>query len=100
MEDSETKEEKTSPQLMQEGHLYSTRLMGRAIINRIMDSLPEGADPAAKGDGSKASEKPPEDGVIIEDQTDTTTVVIGMDGKTADGSMPFAILEKQLEFLR
>ena len=81
-EDSDT-EEKMSPQLKQEGHLYSTRLMGRAIINRIMDSLPEGADPAAKGDGSKASEKLPEDGVKIDDQTDATTVVIGMDGRTA-----------------
>lgn len=99
-EDSDTEEEKMSPQLKQEGHLYSTRLMGRAIINRIMDSLPEGADPAAKGDGSKASEKPPEDGVKIDDQNDATTVVIGMDGRTADGSMPFAILKKQLEFLR
>ena len=99
-EGSDTEEEKTSPQLMQEGHLYSTRLMGRAIINRIMDSLPEGAADAAKGDGSKASEKLPEDGVKIDDQTDATTVVIGMDGRTADGSMPFAILEKQLEFLR
>ena len=98
-EDNDT-EEKTSPQLKQEGHLYSTRLMGRAIINRIMDSLPEGAANAAKGDGSKASEKLPEDGVKTDDQTDATTVVIGMDGRTADGSMPFAILEKQLEFLR
>ena len=99
-EDSETKKKKTLPQLMQEGHLYSTRLMGRAIINRIMDSLPEGADSSIKGDGNKASEKPPEEGVMLDDQTDTTTVVIGMDGRTADGSMPFAILEKQLEFLR
>ncbi|MDO4734862.1 MAG: Clp protease ClpP [Lachnospiraceae bacterium] len=99
-EDSETKEEKTLPQLMQEGHLYSTRLMGRAIINRIMDSLPEGAYSSIKGDGNNVSEKPPEDGLMLDDQTDTTTVVIGMDGRTADGSMPFAILEKQLEFLR
>ena len=99
-EDSDAEEEKISPQLMQAGHLYSTRLMGQAILNRIMDSLPKDAIPAAEADGSKASEKPPEDGVIIDDQTDTTTVVIGMDGKTADGSMPFAILEKQLEFLR
>ena len=98
-EDSDT-EEKTSPQLKQEGHLYSTRLMGRAIINRIMDSLPEGADSSIKGDGNNVSEKPPEDGLMLDDQTDTTTVVIGMDGRTADGSMPFAILEKQLEFLR
>ena len=93
-------EEKPAPQLMQVGHLYSTRLMGQTILNRIMDSLPEDAVPAADSDGSKAPEESPEDGVIIDDHTDTAMVVIGMDGKTADGSVPFAILEKQLEFLR
>lgn len=99
-EDHGAEKEKPAPQLMQAGHLYSTRRMGQTIINRIMDSLPEDAAPAADCDGRKASEKFPEDGVKTCDHPDATAVVIGMDGKTADGSVPFAILEKQLEFLR
>lgn len=99
-EDSGAEEEKASPQLMQAGHLYSTRRMGQAILNRIMDSLPKDAIPAAESDGRKATEEPVEEGGISIDQTDTTAVLIGMDGKTADGRVPFAILEKQLEFLR
>ena len=99
-EDRDAEEEKTAPQLMQVGHLYSTRRMGQTIINRIMDSLPEGAAYAAESDDSKTEEKSPEDGVKTCDHTHATDMVIGMDGKTADGSVPFAILEKQLEFLR
>ena len=99
-EENGAEEEKASPRLMQAGHLYSTRLMGQAIMNRIMDSLPTDAIPAAESDGRKATEEPVEEGGISIDQTNTTAVVIGMDGKTADGRVPFAILEKQLEFLR
>ena len=99
-EDNEAEEEKASPLLMQAGHLYSTRLMGQAIMNRIMDSLPKDAIPAAESDGSNTSEEPAGEGGVTIDQTDATAVVIGMDGKTVDGRVPFVILEKQLEFLR
>ena len=53
-----------------EALLYSTRVMDRAILNRL--GVPE---------------QPP-------------APEIGMDGKTEDGSVPFQILINQLEFLR
>ena len=98
--DNGAEKEEAPVQLMQTGHLYSTRVMGQTILNQIMDSLPENAAPARMGNVGKTAEEPSEEGGVIDDHTDVATVVIGMDGKTADGSMPFAILEKQLEFLR
>ena len=53
-----------------EAQLFSTRVMDRAILNRL--GVPE---------------QPP-------------APAIGMDGKTEDGSVPFQILINQLEFLR
>ena len=53
-----------------EAQLYSTRRMGLAILNRL--GVPEG---------------PP-------------GPVIGMDGKTADGAVPYQILRQQLDFLK
>ncbi|MCD8048325.1 MAG: Clp protease ClpP [Clostridia bacterium] len=55
-------------------HLYSTRIMNRMILNHI--------------------------GVTDETQTKPPLPFIGMDGTTADGSVPYTILSKQLEFLR
>lgn len=66
-------------------HLYSTRLMDRMIMNRL--GFTDEAQPK--------SEEPPKEGP----PTDTAPV-IGMDGRTEDGSVPYPILEKQLEFLR
>ncbi|MCD8330220.1 MAG: Clp protease ClpP [Lachnospiraceae bacterium] len=66
-------------------HLYSTRLMDRMIMNRLgvtEEVQPKPAEPP--------KEEPPAD----------TQPVIGMDGTTEDGSVPYPILEKQLEFLR
>lgn len=66
-------------------HLYSTRLMDRMIMNRLGvtdEAQPKPAEPP--------KEEPPAD----------TQPVIGMDGTTEDGSVPYPILEKQLEFLR
>ena len=53
-----------------EAQLYSTRVMDRAILNRL-----------------GVGEQPP-------------APVIGMDGKTEDGAVPYQILIDQLEFLR
>ncbi|MBQ9685419.1 MAG: Clp protease ClpP [Oscillospiraceae bacterium] len=101
--ESNGEEEKKPFKLSQVGQLYSTRLMGQTILNRIMDSLPEGEAPATAGEKEQASEDPAEEGVIATEDPpgeETDAPVIGMDGKTKDGSVPFAILEKQLEFLR
>ena len=58
-----------------EAQLYSTRQMGMTILNRL--GVSDVAEP-------KAREEP----------------VIGMDGKTVDGAVPYQILMKQLDFLR
>ena len=57
-----------------EAQLYSTRQMGLAILNRLRVS-------------DTAADKP-------------SAPMIGMDGKTEDGAVPYQILMKQLEFLR
>lgn len=75
---------------------YSTRVMGQTILGKITASAKnEGTDdtPDDKADTQKPSEK----GVTV---TVTDMPVIGMDGKTADGSMPYEILKQQLAFMR
>ena len=57
-----------------EAQMYSSRVMDMAILNRL-------------GVTGKAEEPP-------------SAPVIGMDGKTEDGAMPYQILIDQLEFLR
>ena len=78
---------------------YSTRVMGQTILGKITASAPpEDTEPP---DDSKAddAQKPSEEGLT--DTAPTVTIpVIGMDGKTADGSMPYEILKQQLAFLR
>ena len=104
-EDGDGEEEKKPFKLQQTGVLYSSRLMGQAILNRIMDTLPEPEETDPAADGDETSAEPAEDGVMAEETIlpadhIEAAPVIGMDGKTADGAMPFAILEKQLEFLK
>ena len=58
-----------------EAKLYSSRMMDQAILNRL------GVDDKVQ---PKAREEP----------------VIGLDGKTQDGAMPYEILKNQLDFLK
>ena len=58
-----------------EAKMYSSRIMDQAILNRL--GVSDVAEP-------KAREEP----------------VLGMDGKTEDGAVPYQILMKQLDFLR
>ena len=57
-----------------EAHLYSSRMMDRAILNKLCVS-----------DAAQQEPPPP---------------MIGMDGKTEDGAVPYQILRSQLDFLR
>ena len=66
----EPEESDNDPAVSVDALLFSTRVMDRAILNRL---------------GVK--EKPPDP-------------VIGLDGKTEDGAVPYEILKNQLEFLR
>ena len=78
--ETEDEEEETNPEPKDiEAQIYSTRRMDTAILNRLKAMEPP-------------VEKPP-------DVTDTAPV-IGMDGKTPDGAMPYEILMNQLDFLR
>ncbi|SFX87965.1 head maturation protease, ClpP-related [Ruminococcus sp. XPD3002] len=79
---------------------YSTRVMGQTILGKITASaVPEGTEPS---DDSKTddAQKPSEEGLTAPTVTVPDMPVIGMDGKTADGSMPYEILKQQLAFLR
>ena len=58
-----------------EAEMYSSRMMDQAILNRL--GVSDAVQPRAR-------EEP----------------VIGMDGKTRDGAMPYEILKTQLDFLR
>lgn len=81
--EEDTDEDDDEKPLRMEAQLYSTRRMGQAILNRlgvsdpIMDTSPEKTD--------KGTLPQP---------------IIGMDGTTEDGSVPYLILQKQLECLR
>ena len=84
---------------------YSTRIMGQTILDRI-GAFTEGTEPPDDGETPHAP-KPAEEGLTDKPGTDTAPVVtvpdmpvIGMDGKTADGSMPYEILKQQLAFMR
>ena len=94
-----------------EGRLYSARLMSETILNRI---CPAGSEaPVANSDETEDAE-PPEGGVDPAPPEDTVppadtpeppaaanaAPVIGLDGKTADGAMPYQILKDKLDFLR
>lgn len=79
---------------------YSTRVMGQTILGKITASAaPEGTEPP---DDSKAddAQKSAEEGLNAPTVTVPDMPVIGMDGKTADGSMPYEILKQQLAFMR
>ena len=87
---------------------YSTRIMGQTIMGKISASAEaENTEPT---DDSEAPDTPEsaEEGVKDTVVTDTapvveipvTTPVIGLDGRTADGSMPYEILKRQLAFMR
>ena len=59
--------------------MYSGRLMDQAILNRLRVNDAAGEEPPAP---------------------ELAVPTIGMDGKTADGAVPYQILINQLEFLR
>lgn len=72
----ETEEQKPEQPVAVQALLYSTRMMDMAILNRLRVS------------DTPVKEKPP-DGPVI-----------GLDGKTADGAVPYQILMNQLDFLK
>lgn len=90
-EEEETEEEEEKTGIHLEAQLYSTRQMGLTILNRL------GVD------SGKPPEKPPVDThtePLGPEDRKPPAPVIRMDGTTEDGSVPYLILEKQLECLK
>ena len=90
-EEEEPEEGEEKPGFHLEAQLYSTRQMGLTILNRlgVGNEKPSGKPPL------DTHTEPPGPG---EDKPPHPA--IGMDGTTEDGSMPYLILEKQLECLK
>ena len=86
---------------------YSSRAMGQAILNRITtNSHPladaENHEAASESAVLEQPEAVKETVVTATDKKpdDLDALVIGLNGKTKDGDMPYELLSKQLEFLR
>ena len=78
---------------------YSTRIMGQTILGKITAAA-ETAGKDDTPDDETETPKPAEEGLTAPVVTVPDMPVIGMDGKTADGSMPYEILKRQLAFMR
>ncbi len=76
---------------------YSTRIMGQTILGKITASYKNPDENDNADNTSKSSKKAltPAPTVTLPDMP-----VIGMDGKTKDGAMPYEILKQQLCFLK
>ena len=98
---------------------YSSRLMGETILNRLgaedadaggqpeQEAGPETQEPVegvADTDEPDMTESPVEPDIPAGDNdpadTEPEMPVIGMDGKTKDGAMPYEILKDKLEWMR
>lgn len=94
-------EEKKKPfQLGNAMWQFSSRLMGETILNRLgaeckpedEEPEPEAGDPAPEPAEAGVSDPPVEDKPKVP--------VIGLDGKTEDGSVPYEILKDRLEWMK
>ena len=99
-EGGDEKEEQKKPFKLKEADAvwqYSTRVMGQTILNRLGVS-----DKAAAPETGTPAQEPAEAG-LTEDpvENDNPAVpIIGMDGKTEDGAMPYEILKDRLEWMK
>ena len=75
---------------------YSTRVMGQTILNRL-GVVDEATVPETKAQAQVSSEAEVNENPTDEDDKPP---VIGMDGKTEDGAMPYEILKDKLEWLK
>ena len=96
--DEEKKDEK--PVKLAADWAYSTRIMGQTILDKIGASAEaEGADDTP--DDETPPQEPAEEGLKTAPTVSVPDMpVIGLDGRTADGSMPYEILKRQLAFMR
>ena len=100
-EEEKSGEEKEKPRTLEDTiWQFSSRLMGETILNRLGAKCePPGKDTEPESTGETL--EPPEAGLTkatVEVRPDMP--MIGMDGKTKDGAMPYEILKEKLEWLR
>ena len=100
-EEEKGDDEKEKPRAMEDViWQFSSRLMGETILNRLGAKCePPGKDTEPESTGETL--EPPEAGLTkatVEERPDMP--MIGMDGKTKDGAMPYEILKDKLEWLR
>lgn len=90
--DEEEKKPEKKPFKLDSDWSYSTRIMGQTILGKITASC---KNPDESGSDGKSPDTPKsaEKGLNI-------APVIGMNGKTKDGAMPYEILKQQLAFLK
>ena len=100
-EEEKSGEEKEKPRTLEDTiWQFSSRLMGETILNRLGAKCePPGKDTEPESTGETL--EPPEAGLTkatVEVRPDMP--MIGMDGKTKDGAMPYEILKEKLEWLK
>ena len=84
---------------------YSTRVMGQAMLNRLIPTTGNAAITEETATETDTTEAVLESGLTAsteempQETQEETSPSIGLDGKAKDGSMPYVLLEKQLEFL-
>lgn len=89
-DDEGDEKEKSKPFKLDSDWSYSTRIMGQTILGKISASCKN----SDENDSTDNTQKPAEEGLTV------NMPVIGMDGKTKDGAMPYEILKQQLAFLK
>ena len=100
-EEEKSGEEKEKPRMLEDTiWQFSSKLMGETILNRLGAKCePPGKDTEPESTGETL--EPPEAGLTkatVEVRPDMP--MIGMDGKTKEGAMPYEILKDKLEWLR
>ena len=95
----EKKETEKKPFKLDSDWSYSTRIMGQTILGKITAGA-KTADTDDTPDDKTETPELAEKGLTAPVVTVPDMPVIGMDGKTADGSMPYEILKQQLAFMR
>ena len=99
-EGGDEKEEQKKPFKLKEAGAvwqYSTKAMGQTILNRLGVS-----DEAAAPETNAPAQEPAEAGVDTDPPVaeEPKPPVIGMDGRTEDGSVPYEILKDRLEWMK
>ena len=98
-EGDEKKETEKKPFKLESDWSYSTRIMGQTILGKITAGA-ETADSDDTSDDKTEAPKPSEKGLTAPTVSVPDMPVIGLDGKTKDGAIPYEILKQQLAFMR